>query len=184
FQSWLNAQGAARGQGSRSSPRPSLGLTPMARGLSLLRGNYSEPLLILMVLVTLLLGIACANVATLLLARAASRRREIAVRLSIGAGRARIVRQMLTEAVLVSALAGVLGWLASIAFGRSLLAFLPANAQASQFSPNTSVFLFALLVSVCNGLLFGIAPAILVSKTDLVSAVKSDIFLLDRRREG
>jgi predicted permease len=175
FQQWLDARQGRPQQGNVSSPRPALTLTPMPRGLSLLRGKYSEPLVILMVSVILLLCIACANVATLLLARAVSRRREIAVRLSIGARRARIVRQMLTEAVLVSTLGGLLGWLASVYFGHLLLAFLPPNAHASQFSPNSVVFLFALLVSVCNGLLLGIAPALIMSRTDLVSAVKSDL---------
>jgi predicted permease len=171
LQQWWNAQQGTRRQGN---PRPALALTPMPRGLSLLRGKYSEPLVILMFSVILLLWIACANVATLLLARAVSRSREIAVRLSIGAGRPRIVRQMLTEAVLVSTVGGVLGWVASVYLGRLLLAFLPANSQPWQFSPNTAVFLFALLVSVGNGVLFGIAPSILVSRTDLVTAIKSD----------
>jgi predicted permease len=146
----------------------------MPRGLSLLRGQYSEPLVILMTSVILLLFIACANVATLLLARATSRSREIAVRLSIGAGRRRIVRQMLTEAVLASALGGLLGWVASIYLGRALLVFLPANAEPWQFSPKATAFLFAMGVSLVNGVLFGIAPALLVARTDLVSAIKGD----------
>src|SRR5260370_27707605 len=183
FQQWLNAQRGTR-QGNSSARRPALALTPMPRGLSLLRGKYSGPLVILMLSVILLLWIACANVATLLLARATSRSREIAVRLSIGAGRSRIVRQMLTEAVLVSTLGGILGWLASVYLGRFLLAFLPANAQPTQFSPNTTVFLFALIVSVVNGLLFGIAPAVLVSRTDLASAVKSDLSSSLSRTKG
>jgi predicted permease len=184
FQQWLNAQRGTRPQRNSSSVRPALALTPMPRGLSLLRGKYSEPLVILMLLVILLLWIACANVATLLLARAAARSREIAVRLSIGAGPSRIVRQMLTESALVSTLGGILGWLASVYLGRLLLAFLPANAQPTQFSPNTTVFLFALFVSVVNGLLFGIAPAILVSRTDLVLAVKSDLSSALSRAKG
>jgi ABC-type antimicrobial peptide transport system permease subunit len=151
-----------------------LALTPMPRGLSILRGKYSEPLLILMLSAILLLWIACANVATILLARAASRSREIAIRLSIGAGRWRIIQQVLTEALVVSMVGAILGCLASLYLGRLLVVFLPATAQASQFSPNTAVFLFALLVSVVNGLLFGIAPAIVLTSTDLVSAVKSD----------
>ncbi len=181
FQRWLNAQ---RGRRNSSTAPPALALTPMPRGLSLLRGKYSEPLVILMLSVILLLWIACANVATLLLARATSRSREIAVRLSIGARRSRIVRQMLTEAVVVSTLGGILGWLASVYLGRFLLAFLPANAQPTQFSPNITVFLFALIVSVMNGLLFGIAPAVLVSRTDLASAVKSDLSSSLSRTKG
>jgi len=175
FQQWLDATYGTVPQKSSFPPRSQLAVTPMPRGLSLLRGKYSEPLVILMLCVILLLWIACANVATLLLARASTRTREIAVRLSIGAGRSRIIRQMLTEAVLLSTLGGLLGWLASLYLGRFLLAFLPANAQPAQFYPNTTIFVFALVVSVVNGLLFGIAPAILVLRTDLVSAVKADL---------
>jgi predicted permease len=172
FQQWLNAQQGMRGQGNSPPTPPTVALTPMPRGLSLLRGQYSEPLVILMTSVILLLLIACANVATLLLARATSRSREIAVRLSIGAGRSRIVRQMLTEAVLISTLGGLLGWVVSVYLGRALLVFLPPNAEPWQFSPKATVFLFAMGVSIVNGALFGIAPALLVSRTDLVSAIK------------
>jgi predicted permease len=184
FQQWLNAQPGMRRQGNSPSMRPALGLTPMPRGLSLLRGQYSEPLVILMTSVILLLLIACTNVATLLLARATSRSREIAVRLSIGAGRRRIVRQVLTEAVLVSTLGGLLGWVVSVYLGRALLVFLPANAEPWQFSPKATVFLFAMGVSIVNGVLFGIAPALLVSRTDLVSAIKGDNSTSINRAKG
>lgn len=172
FRQWLDFQQGQRSRGS--SPPPVLALIPMPRGLSLLRGQYSEPLVILMSAVFLLLFIACANVATLLLARFTSRAREIAVRLSIGATRSRIVRQMVTETVLISALGGGLGWLASLYLGWTLLAFLPRNAEPWQFAPNITVFLFAMLISLATGVLFGIAPAVMASKTDLVSAIKAD----------
>src|SRR5258708_26087386 len=110
FQQWLNAQRGTR-QGNSSARRPALALTPMPRGLSLLRGKYSEPLVILMLSVILLLWIACANVATLLLARATSRSREIAAPLSIGARRSRIVPPMPTHAALVTTLCCILWWL-------------------------------------------------------------------------
>jgi predicted permease len=173
FRQWLDFQQRQRSRGG--SPAPVLALIPMPRGLSLIRGQYSEPLVILMSAVSLLLFIACANVATLLLARFTSRAREIAVRLSIGAARSRIVRQMVTETVLISAVGGGLGWLASLYLGWTLLAFLPRNAEPWQFAPNSTVFLFAMLVSLATGVLFGIAPAVMASNTDLVSAIKADI---------
>lgn len=163
-----------QGQGSSGrSPAPVLALVPMPRGLSLLRGQYSEPLVILMSAVSLLLFIACANVATLLLARFTSRAREIALRVSIGATRSRIVRQIVTETVLIGAVGGGLGWLASLYLGWTLLMFLPRNAEPWQFAPNGTVFLFAMLISLATGVLFGIAPAVMASKTDLVSAIKA-----------
>jgi predicted permease len=172
-QRWLDLQQGPRS--SHGSPAPALALTPMPRGLSLLRGHYSQPLVILMSAVSLLLCIACANVATLLLARFTSRAREIALRLSIGATRLRIARQMITETVLLSIVGGALGWAASLYLGRVLLVFLPRTAEPWQFAPNGTVFLFAMLISLATGVLLGIAPAIMASRTDLVSAIKTEL---------
>jgi predicted permease len=171
-QQWLDVQNGPRSRGGPTSP--ALALTPMPRGLSLLRGHYSQPLVILMSAVSLLLCIACANAATLLFARFTSRAREIALRLSIGATRSRIVRQMITEAVLLSGIGGALGWLASLYLGRVFLAFLPRAAEPWQFAPNGTVFLFAMLVSLATGVLLGAAPAVMASRTNLVSAIKTD----------
>lgn len=174
FQRWLDAPGLSNlsAQERARRVRPSLDLRPSSRGLSLLRGRLGGPLTMLMAAVALLLLVACTNVATLLLARAAARGREIAVRLSVGAGRARIVRQLVTESILLGLFGGGVGWLIANGMCRALVTFLPDNADAGQFAPDGRVLLFAILLSVMTGVLFGLIPALLASKTDLVSAVK------------
>jgi predicted permease len=179
---WSDSQQGRRPRGS--SAAPVLALIPMPHGLSLLRGQYSEPLVILMSAVFLLLFIACANVATLLLARFAARGREIALRMSIGATRSRIVRQMVTETLLISIAGGGLGWLASLYLGWTLMRYLPRGAEPWQFAPGGTVFLFAMAISLATGVLFGLAPAVMASKSDLASAVKSDSSTPGRRTRG
>ena len=124
---------------NQSASRATLQLTPAGTGYSLLRGQYRQPLLILMAAVILLLLIACANVATLLVARATARAREIAVRIAIGASRARLVRQLITESLLIGVIGGACGWIVCVYLGRTLLAFLPASAEAWQFSPDLEI---------------------------------------------
>jgi predicted permease len=156
-----------------SKQPPPLQLTPANAGHSLLRGQYSQPLLLLMAGVILLLLIACANVATLLIARATARAREIALRIAIGASRSRLVRQLMTESLGIGVIGGVCGWIVSVYFGRILRTFLPANAELSQFSPNLKIFAFTCLVSVGSGLLFGLAPVLQVGRDNAAAALKS-----------
>ncbi len=151
---------------------PTLHLTPAGAGHSLLRAQYSQPLLLLTAAVLLLLLIACANIATLLMSRATARAREIAVRTAIGATRQRLVRQLMTESVFIAAIGGAFGWLVCVYFGRIMLTFLPATAEAWQFSPDRRIFASTFLVAFGSGLLFGLAPVIQVARRQVANAAK------------
>jgi predicted permease len=137
-----------------------LDLLPAARGLSDLRQQFSKPLQVLMALVALLLFIACANVANLLLARSASREKEIAVRLALGASRARIFRQLLVESMLLASMGGVLGIVLAQWFAGELVGFLPYEHIQDSLStvPDARVLAFTFAVSLVAGVLFGLAP--------------------------
>jgi predicted permease len=153
---------------------PVLRLDAGAGGLDTLRRRYSKPLYVLLAMVSLILAIACANTANLLLARAAARRREIAVRLSIGAGRFRLIRQLLTESIVLASLGGAIGIFIAVA-GTRLLTLLLANGDSGftlHAELNWQVLAGTLGLSVLCGVLFGLAPAIQSTSPALVPALK------------
>lgn len=149
------------------------------QGWSFLRLQFSDPLLILMTLVALVLLIACANMANLLLARASARHREIAVRLSMGAGRLRIIRQLLTESVLLSLAGGLAGTAFALWLTRILVAFVSATQRhgPGQFTrlelhPDWRMVLFTLGVAFVSGIIFGLAPALRSTRMGIASSLK------------
>jgi predicted permease len=154
---------------------PTLVVREGAGGLDSLRRRYSRPLWILLALVALILALACANVANLLLARASARRREMAVRLSIGAGRLRLVRQLLTESLLLASLGGIVGVLVAT-WGMRVLTLLLANGRPDftlHAEMNWHVLMAGAALSLVTGVLFGLAPALQATRVDVMSALKA-----------
>ncbi len=151
-----------------------LTLVPAANGISSLRMMFQAPLVLLMALVALVLLIACANVANLMIARAAARKKEIAIRLALGASRRDIVRQILVESVVLSIAGGGVGVLLAMWIGGMLLRLLPLGALISAIStePDLRILAFTAAISILSGILFGLAPALQTTRPDVASAMK------------
>lgn len=172
FHQWVATTATTDGERAKL---PALMLNPGAAGLGSLRRQYSKPLYVLLTMVGLILAIACANIANLLMARAAARRREMAVRLSLGAGRFRVVRQLLTESVMLASLGGAFGVLFAI-WGVRTLTLLLSNGQENftlHAELNWKVLGVTAALSVVCGLLFGLAPAIQATRPDVMPALKN-----------
>ena len=157
-------------------PRAHVVLTPGGGGIQNMQHDYKDHLTLLQWIAALVLLIACANVANLLLVRGMSRRAELSIRSALGAQRGRIVRQLLTESVLLSGVGGLLGLAVSYLGANALLALAFPNRQDMPVSasPSPLVIGFALALALVTGILFGLAPALLASRTQPADALRSN----------
>jgi predicted permease len=156
--------------------RQTFTLIPAARGQSFLRQRFERPLIVLQCLVGVVLLIACTNVANLLLARAASRQREVAIRGALGASRGQLARQLFVESLILAVAGGVAGVALSWWVSKGLIRFLPfdpANVSLST-TPDTRVLLFTIAVTMFTALLFGLVPALRGSQVSPGSALKEE----------
>jgi predicted permease len=185
-QAWFNDQvqrymsdleGSALAPAHRDEIRRiSVPLLPGGRGISALRQEYTEPLNVLMGVVVLVLLIACANLASFLLAKVVSREREISIRLALGSSRARVIGQILIETLLLSTFGGALGLLLASWGTRALIRFVAQGATYTVLDPkpDLAVLAFTLGISLVTAILFGIAPAVRASRTRATASLKAN----------
>jgi len=165
---------------------PRLELRDGSRGLFETQNTFAKPMAVLMTLVGFVLLLACANIANLMLARGAQRQREMSVRLALGAGRARILRQMLVESLLLASLGGAGGLLAGYV-GCALIPKMLENSWEHtdfQVHYDWQVFAFTAGITILTGLLFGLAPALSAARAEVSSSLKESAQSTTRRRKG
>jgi predicted permease len=165
---------------------PHLLISDGSRGNHISENSFEKPAFVLMTLTGLVLLLACANIANLMLARGAQRQREMSVRLALGAGRVRIVRQLLTESLLLAGLGGLCGLLLGY-MGRNVIPKLLTNPLDTS-QPNVHfdwlVFGFTASITIGTGLLFGLAPAWMAARAEVSSSLKEAAQTTTRRRKG
>lgn len=206
---WVNIMGRAQRDGDEKAARAALdgqlsafirGTGPLRKGdelprLVLLDGSrglfeqqarFAKPMTVLMTLVGFVLLLACANTANLMLARGSQRQREMSVRLALGAGRLRILRQMLVESLMLAAIGGAGGLIAGY-FGRNIIPSMTENTwERSDFQVHFDwrVFAFTAAITIFTGLLFGLAPALAAARHDANHGLKETAKTTTRRRKG
>ena len=164
--------------------RERMTVLPAGNGFSYFRRQFSKPLAVLMIVVGMVLLIACANVANLLLARAAARQKEIAIRLAVGASRLRLVMQLVLETVIVSLAGGLAGLLFAWWGVRMLVGLMPQRALPVDLNltPDFRLLGFAFAVSLLAGLACGLVPALQATRPNLVSSLKNELRTVGRTR--
>jgi macrolide transport system ATP-binding/permease protein len=174
LQRWLTAQPDLSAYDRSQIAKQHIGLVAAGGGVANLEGEYKAGLRLLMTIAGLVLLIACANVANLLLARAAAARSQTAIRVALGASRGRIIRQTLTESVLLASLGGVVGLFVAFVGTRAilLLAFRGAHYIPISPAPSLPVLGFAFLLAIVTGVVFGVAPAWITSRADPADALR------------
>ncbi|MCU1323545.1 MAG: efflux pump, inner rane subunit [Acidobacteriaceae bacterium] len=186
FAVWLDQDIRATVAVPKDASMPGLVVESGSQGLAEITHDYAAPIYVLSVLTGIVLLLACANLANLLLARSAARQREMSVRLALGASRSRVLRQVLTESLLLSSLGGIAGFALGY-LGRNIIPHLlssawrpaPLNARF-----DLRIFAFAAAISILTGILFGLAPAWQATQTDVNTALKDAASSATRRRKG
>jgi predicted permease len=183
---WLDQDIRATVPVEKDASMPDFVVESGSQGLAETTHDYAAPIYVLSVLTGFVLLLACANLANLLLARSAARQREMSVRLALGASRSRVLRQVLTESLLLSSLGGIAGFALGY-LGRNIIPHLLSTAwRPAPFYArfDLRIFAFTATVSILTGILFGLAPAWQATRTDVNTALKDAASSATRRRKG